>query len=45
MIETITDNEMVSMIYLAAAFLFNDFSLTLGFLYESFSIFQYHLTL
>jgi hypothetical protein len=31
MIETITDNKMVSMKYLAAAIFFDDFSLTVAF--------------
>jgi hypothetical protein len=44
-IKTITDNKMVSMKYLAAAILFDDFSLTMAHLCELFSIFHYHLTL
>jgi hypothetical protein len=45
MIETITDNKMVSIKYLAATILFDDFSLMVTFLCRLFSIFPCHLTL
>jgi hypothetical protein len=44
-IETIIDKAMVSIKYLAAATLFDDFSLIVAFSYGLFSIFQLHLTL
>ena len=44
-IETITDNKMLYIKYLAAATLFDDFSLTVTLLYGLFSIFHCLLTL
>jgi hypothetical protein len=40
MINTITDNKMVSMKYLAVALFFDDFLLTVAFLYGFLSLFQ-----